>query len=606
MATQTEGLRDRPSARSSQDRLDSWKEVAAYLKCSERTVRRWEDEGLPVHRHVHKTKAAIYAYKAEIDAWWHNGHEQLGRAEQLETETPTSEPKLSVKPWLTVGMALVLLIAALAAWNLERVGSRVLDKSPSQHIQSLAVLPLENLSQDPEQEFFADGMTDALITDLAKIHALRVISRNSIMQYKGKHKPMLEIARELNVDAVVEGTVMRSGDQVRITAQLIEATKDRHLWAEAYERDLRDILRLQDDVAKAIAAQVEIALTPQEKLRLATARPVNLEAHEAYLRGRYYLNKRNEEGFRKANEFFGDAIQKDSNYALGYSGLADSYVLLGEYSLLTPKEAFTKAREGAIKALELDDTLAEAHNALAAVMEDYDWDWPGAEREFRRAIELNPGYSTAHQWYAELLSELGRHQEALAEIKQAQELDPFSLIISVVSADALRTAGQNDSAIDVLRNTLEIDPNFAHAHFHLGLTLLRKEAYPEAVAEFQRAVALSPNVMDYKGALGYAFARSGKPAEARKLLQELEGRSKRGHVSWFYIGAVYAGLDEKNYAFTCLERAYQLREQGLAVMKREPMFDPLRSDTRFRDLLRRMNLPVDSATARVDPQSIPR
>lgn len=356
-------------------------------------------------------------------------------------------------------------------------------------------------------------------------------------------------------------------------------------------------MELQDEVARAITRQIQAKLTPEEQTRLASAKPVNLEAHEAYLKGRYYLNKRTENGFREAIEFFTDAVQRDNDYALGYAGLADTYVLLGEYNLLPGKEAFTKAREGATKALELDNTLAEAHNALAATREDYDWDWQGAEREFRRATELNPGYATAHQWYAELLSELGRHQEAIAEIKQAQQLDPFSLIINTVSADVLRTAGLNDSAIEQLRNTLEIDPNFAHAHFHLGLTLLRKDAFPQAVAEFQMAVAISPSVIDYKGGLGYAYARAGNEVEARKMLQELNAQARRGRSSCFYVGAIYAGMGEKDQAFAFLERAIQEREQGLAVIRREPLFDPLQSDPRYRQLLRRINLPLDSLYA---------
>jgi TolB-like protein/lipoprotein NlpI len=458
------------------------------------------------------------------------------------------------------------------------------------------VLPLENLSADPDQEYFSDGITDALITDLAQIGSLRVISRTSSMQYKRTKKSLPEIARELNVDGIVEGTVLRSGDRVRITAQLLYGPSDKHIWAQSYDRSLRDVLALQNEVAGAIANEINIKVTPQEKMRLATARPVNLEAHEAYLKGRYYLNKRTEEGFGRAIEFFSEAIQKDPDYALGHSGLAESYVLLGEYSLTPAKEAFTNAREAAAKALELDDSLAEAHNALAAVKEDYDWDWPGAEHEFQRAIELNPGYATAHQWYAELLSELGRHEQALAQIKQGQQLDPFSLIINVVYADALRTAGEDDLAIEQLRKTLQIDPNFAHAYFHLGMTHLRKGALAEAIAEFQRAATLSPNVTDYKGALGYAYARAGKRAEARQVLDELKERSGRRYVSWFYVAVIYAGLNEKDLAFACLEKAYTQHEQGFVVMNREPMFDPLRSDPRFADLLRRMNLPVDSTS----------
>lgn len=492
---------------------------------------------------------------------------------------------------------LAILAVLLFAFNAGNLRTRISAGARSPEIHSLAVLPLTNLSGDPEQEYFADGMTDELITDLAHISALRVISRTSVMHYKGTAKTLPQIGRELNADAVLEGTVQRSGDQVRIRAQLIYAPADRHLWAESYEGSLRDVLDLQNKVASAIAREIKIQVTPEEKTRLASARPVNLEAHEAYLKGRYYLNKRTEEGFRGAIGYFGDATQKDLNYPLGYAGLADSYILLGEYSLLPAKEAFTKAREAAAKALELDDTLAEAHNALAAVKVDYDWDWPGAESEFRRAIELNPGYATAHQWYAELLSQLGRHEEALSEIKLAQQLDPFSLIINVVRGDALRGAGQYDLAIEQLNKTLEIDPNFAHAHFHLGMTYLRKEAFADAIAEFQKAVTLSPNVTDYKGGLGYAYARAGKRAEAWNVLEELKERSKRSYIPWFYIAGIYAGLDEKDQAIAYLEKAYARREQGLAVMKREPMFDPLRSDSRFQDLLRRMNLPIDSTNS---------
>lgn len=594
MATQSPNVRE-PSF-SPHERLDSWKEIAAYLKCSERTVRRWEEEGLPVHRHVHKSKAAIYAYKAEVDAWWRNGHEPATLIENSGEKRSGGDTALWRNPWVIAGLALGAMVLATVAANPGGLRDRVIGRGPSLRIQSLAVLPLQNLSRDPEQEYFADGMTDALITDLAHIGSLKVISRTSSMQYKQSKKSLPEIARELNVDGIVEGTVQRSGDRVRITAQLIEAPKDRHIWAESYERDLRDILTLQGEVARDIASQIRVELASNTQERLSKPRTVQPVVYEDYLRGRYYWNQRTEEGFRRAIDYFNEATQKDPNYALGYSGLAHSYILLGEYSLLPAKEAFTKAREAAAKALELDDTLADAHNALAAVREDYDWDWLGAEREFQRAIELNPGYATAHQWYAELLSELGRHEEALAQIKQAQQLDPFSLIINVVTADVLRTAGQDDLSIEQLRKTLERDPNFAHAHFHLGMAYLRKTAFAEAIAEFQRAATLSPNVTDYEGGLGYAYGRAGKLAEARKVLDKLKEQSKRSYIPWFYIAGIYAGLEEKDQALAYLDKAYEQREQGLAVMEREPMFDPLRSDARFQSLLHRMNLPVDSTS----------
>jgi eukaryotic-like serine/threonine-protein kinase len=505
---------------------------------------------------------------------------------------PAPRPKISSRrAALSGGAAVVVLLVGLFALNVGGWRARLLGRGVSPRIESLAVLPLENFSHDPDQEYFADGMTEALITDLSKISALRVISRTSVMQYKGVKKPLPLIAKELNVDAVVEGSVQRSGDHVRITAELIGAQTDTHLWAESYDRDLRDILALQDDVARAIANQIKVKLTPQEQVRLASARPVNPEAHEAYLKGRYYWNKRNEEGLHRAIEYFSEAAEKDRNYALAHAGLADSYGVLGEYGLLPAKEAYAKVREATTRALELDDTLAEAHNALATVKWDYDWDWPGAEREFRRAIELNPGYATAHMWYSELLSELGRHEEALAEIKRAQQLDPLSLIINSVSGLRLLSAGRDDLAIEQLQKTLEIDPNFARAHFFLGQAYMRKGAFAEAIAEFHRATTLSPNITQYKGGLGYAYARAGKSAEAHKLLSELKEHSKRRYVSWSDLAAIYAGLGEKDQAFACLENAYEQRETRVVKVNVVPFFDPLRSDPRFADLLRRIGLP---------------
>jgi len=486
---------------------------------------------------------------------------------------------------------LLVLAALLVGLNVGRWRGRLLGRGTSPRIESLAVLPIANLSGDPQQEYFADGMTEALITDLSKIGALSVISRTSVMRYKGTTKPLPEIARELNVDAVVEGSVQRSGDRVRVTAQLIGARTDTHLWAESYDRDLHDILALQDDVARAIANQIKVKLTPQEQVRLASARPVNPETHEAYLKGRYYWNKRTEEGFHRSIEYFSEATEKDPNYALAHAGLADSYIILGYFSLLPAKEAYAKAREAATRALELDDTLAEAHNALATAKADYDWDWPGAEREFRRAIELNPGYATAHQWYGRLLSELGRHEEALAEIKRAQELDPLSLIINAVGGRILLYAGRDDLAIEQLRKTLEMDPNFAHAHWFLGMAYVRKGALAEAIAEFQRATTLSSNFTQYKAGLGHAYARAGKSAEARKLLYELKELSKRRYVSWCDFAAIYAGLGDKDQAFACLERAYAQRDARLVELKVDARLDPLRADLRFADLLRRVGLP---------------
>src|SRR5579863_9905882 len=336
---------------------------------------------------------------------------------------------------IVFAVALVLILAIPAVWLFRSRGR------PPVGIRSLAVLPLENLSGDASQDYFADGMTDALITDLAQIGALRVISRTSAMVYKGAHKPLPQIARELNVDAVVEGTVVRSGEQVRITAQLIQAPADKHLWAESYEGNLRDTLALQSKVAGAIAEQIRIKLNPQEQAALTHAKMVNPEAYESYLKGRYFWNKRTAEGLKAALAYFNQAIEEDPTYAQAYSGLADTYVLLGdwEYGVLAPKEAYPKARAAAIRALELDNTLSDAHTSLAS-MGMFDWDWQSAGAEYRRAIELNPGYATAHQWYSWHLNLLGRKSEAIAEMRKAVSLDPLSLIIGADMADILFVA----------------------------------------------------------------------------------------------------------------------------------------------------------------------
>src|SRR5712692_4029412 len=358
--------------------------------------------------------------------------------------------------WKTLGTAMVLLV--LMVWIFfwrSRQPANTLSSSP---VRSLAVLPLENLSSD-SQDYFADGMTDELITDLAQISALRVISRTSVMPYKGVRKPLPQIASELNVDAVVEGTVLRSGKQVRITAQLIQAPADKHLWAQSYEGDVRDTLALQKTVARAIAEQIRINLTPHEQAVLEDVKVVNPEAYEAYLKGRYFWNKRTADGLKKAIDYFDQAIEKDPNYAQAYAGLADSYALLGdwEYGVLAPKEAYPRAKAAATKAIELDSTLGEAHISLAFCLDGYDWDWESAGNEFRRGIELNPGYATGHHWYAWHLTALGRDDEAIAEIKKAESLDPLSLIISADLAEELLIAHRYDDAIKQSRQAMDLD-----------------------------------------------------------------------------------------------------------------------------------------------------
>jgi len=455
---------------------------------------------------------------------------------------------------------------------------------------SIAVLPLDNLSGDPEQEYFADGMTEALITDLAQISALKVISRTSVMQYKGAKKPLPEIANELKVDVVLEGSVQCFGERVKITAQLIEAATDRHLWAKSYERELRDILALQNEVARAVADEIKVKLTPQAQARLTSMRQVNPEAHEAYLKGRYFRNKRTKEGLMKSIEYFEQAIKKDPAYAPAYAGLADSYSVLWGLGYLPPKEAYPKVRAAAMKALEIDSTLAEAHTTLASLSDYYDWDWVAAERGYRHAIALNPSYATAHHWYAYYLMAMGRIQESLAETKRAQELDPLSLIINAALGERLYYARQHDQAMEQCQKTVELDSNFHLAHSYLGLAYEQKGMYKEAIAEFQKAIILSRGSSESVANLGYAYAISGQRGEAQKILDELNVPSKQRYVSPFDIAIIYTGLGEKDRAFEWLEKSYEERSGRLMYLKVKPSFDPLRADPRFTALLKKVGL----------------
>jgi len=493
------------------------------------------------------------------------------------------QPRLWLTRRVTVALALVLSLLIFFAW-LFRSGGR----APA-GIRSLAVLPLESLSGDASQNYFADGMTDELITDLAQISALRVISRTSVMAYKGARKPLPQIARELNVDAMVEGTVLRSGDQVRITAQLIEASTDKHLWSQSYEGELRDTLALQNRVAGAIADQIRISLTPQEQTALKNAKVVNPEAYESYLKGRYFWNKRTADGFKVALAYFNQAIEEDPKYAQAYSGLADTYVLLGdwEYGVMAPKEAYPKAKAAATRALELDNTLSDAHTSLAS-LGMFDWDWQSAGKEFRRAIELNPGYATAHQWYAWHLNLLGRQREAIAEIRKAESLDPLSLIISADTADLLFVARRYDESIQQSRKTLEMDPNFAIAHFELSQTYLQKRMYSEAIAELQRAIELSGGSTTFTSNLAYAYAVSERRNQAVKILNDLTSRSN-GSSDAAEIALIHAGLGEKDQAMAWLEKAFS--ERFIPSILLRPGFDPLRSDPRFQNLVHRIGLP---------------
>jgi TolB-like protein/DNA-binding winged helix-turn-helix (wHTH) protein/Tfp pilus assembly protein PilF len=493
--------------------------------------------------------------------------------------------RLSATAWKISAFVLLALIASFATWKLH---SR---NSPPSAIHSLAVLPLESLSNDASQDYFADGMTDELISDLGQIRALRVISRTSVMAYKHARKPLPQIARELNVDAIVEGTVLRSGEQVRITAQLIDATADKHLWSQSYEGELKDTLALQNQVARAIADQIRINLNPQEQAALKIAKVVNPGAYESYLKGRYFWNKRTPDSLKAALAYFNQAIDEDPTYAQAHSGLADTYALLGDwqYAVMTPKEALPKAKAAAIKALELDSTLSEAHNSLAFCFDAFDWDLESAGKEFQRAIELNPGYATAHHWYAWHLSLLGRYDEAIEEMRKAKNLDPLSLIINADLAELLVIAHFYDESIIQSRKTIEMDPNFALAHNQLGQAYLQKHMNGEAVAELQKAVELSGGSPTCIANLARAYSASGKTNEAVRLLGDLKNRPNHNYSDASEIAVIYAALGDKDQAMHWLEMGYEERFNPGVLLR--PGFDPLRSDPRFQDLVLRIGFP---------------
>jgi TolB-like protein len=488
--------------------------------------------------------------------------------------------------WKITGGLLLLVLATLFVWQSRWTHGK------SSEIRSLAVLPMENLSNDLSQEYFADGMTDELITALGTISGLRVISRTSIMPYKHSRRPLREIARELKIDAVVEGTVLRSGEQVRITAQLIRAAADEHLWSHSYQGDVRDTLQLQDKVARDIAGHIRINLTAHEQVLLNDAKVVNPEAYDAYLKGRYFWNKRTEQGLKRAISYFDQAIAKDSDSAQAYSGLADSYALLGdwEYGGLPPKEAFPKAKAAAAKALKLDDNLGEAHASFALCLDLFDWDWKSAEVEFKRSMKLNPSYATAHQWYAWHLIILGRNKEGMAELRQAERLDPLSLIISADIADALLIAHQYDESIQQSRKTIEMDPSFAMAHYQLGQALVQVRRYNEAIRELQEAIDLSRGNPICTSHLAYVYAVSGRRNEAMKILDDLKNGSKQHYANAANIALIHAGLNERDQALMWLRKAYEQRFNPSILVR--PAFDTLRSDPRFQDLLRHLGLPI--------------
>ena len=508
--------------------------------------------------------------------------------DQIKTVSPKHKPpkpkasKLRLGYFLAVSVFLAAVVIVFLLLFLQ---------SKNGAIQSIAVLPLENLSNDPGQEYFVDGMTVALITELSKISALRVISRTSIMQFKGMRKPLPEIARSLNVDAIVEGSVLRAGDKVRITAQLIKMRPEQNLLVEDYVRDLQDVITLQKEVAKAIVHKIKIKLTPAEEANLMITKPVNPKAYELYLLGRSFMYTAISESIQKGIEYFQKSLEIDTSYAPPYSGLADAYTTLGNYGLLQPYEAFPKAKEYAIKALEIDETLAEAHTILGYIKTAWDWDWAGAENSFKRAIELNPGYSYTYLLYSANFQALGRFDQAIETMNRAIELDPLSILNTTFLGSRLFSARRYDEAIAQLKKTLEMDPDYVEALWLLGRVHLQKKMYQEAIAEFQKSINLSKGVTMYIASLGHAYALSGNRSEALRILDELLELSRQQYVSSYEIAVVYTGLGEKDQAIARLKKAFEQRDGWLAfLLKVDPRLDSLRLDPRFISILKNMGL----------------
>ena len=496
--------------------------------------------------------------------------------------TQMSMPRQSLRMLLS-GVLLAALMVGL--WlNRGRIWPASLPDS--QPIRALAVLPLQNLSNDSSQEYFTDGMTDELITDLAQLHELKVVSKTSIMQYKGVRKSLPQIGRELGVDAVVEGSVLRSGNRMRITAQLIQAATDRHLWAHSFDGDLRDVLTLQAQVAEAITGAVKLNLTSAERRRFRSARPMDPDAYDAYLRGRYHLNRRDAEGFEQAIGYFNQSLEKNPNFALAYAGLSDCYTLLS-FEGSTP-EASAKARTAALKAVALDDNSAEPHTSLAGI-DVFEWNWADAEKEFQRALALNPNYALAHHWHGNLyLSPLGRHAEAIAELKRAQELDPLSLIVQTDLGFAYFFAGQYDAAFSHYQKVLAANPSFAPVHWVLGQYYFEREMYGPAMEELAQLLSHNgDSEMARKITASYA---AGGPREFLRFIANAKGANGRHYFGFEYIAKAYMHLGRKKAALAALEQDFRVHDADLIRLKADPSWSRLRAEPEFQEIERRIGL----------------
>jgi TolB-like protein/DNA-binding winged helix-turn-helix (wHTH) protein len=577
------------------------------------SLRRVLGENPGSHRYIVTVPGRGYRFVAEVRAPTGNGDGQNGSAIDhpmravsvtLADAPPTTaglngaigdpEPahhlaRRNLRSFLLWALAVLALgIAVFFFWRSHPKTPARVQSGPAPFAiseKSIAVLPFDNLSGNPENAYFADGIKDEILTRLSKIAALKVISRTSTQKFKSAPDNVHEVAQQLGVANILEGSVQKSGETVRVTVQLIRAQSDTHLWAETYDRKLTDIFQVESEVAQRIATALATTLSVSEKRALAATPTTNVEAYQAYLKGRYFWNKRTDEGYERAAEYFRQAIASDPHYAQAYAGLSDADQFIA-YNTNSPTDLFAKARAAAEKAVKLDETLAEPNASLGLLAMNYDWDWESAEREFKRAIELNPNYATAHHWYAEYLIAVGRPDESLAEIKRARELDPLSLIINTDTGKLLYYARRYDDAISQLRDTLKVDPDFPQAHLWLGSVYATTGLYNEAISEFEKIKGNSWA----PGWFGYVYGVSGRRDEAEKVLTELKRLETERPVDPSNLVNVYLGLGDKDQAFAALEKEYAVRSVGITSLKVNPWYDSLRSDPRFADLLRRTNL----------------
>jgi TolB-like protein/tetratricopeptide (TPR) repeat protein len=570
-------------------RLESWKEIAAYLGRDVTTVRRWEKhEGLPVYRLLHHKLGSIYAYAAELDAW------RDKRAPTAATDAPdvrqvAGVARIGAYALKAAAFAAVLLALTAGLTWLARERTAIQPASASGEIRSLAVLPLQNFSGNPDQDYLSDGMTEALIARLSAIHALRVISRTSAMQYKGTRKSVPAIGKELNVDAVIEGSVLRSGDKIRVTVQLIRADTDEHLWSGTYDRELQDVLALQSEVTYGIARHIEVAVSGPQRGSPVAPRAVAPGVYEAYLKGRFALHKGSRAGLEEALRHFQTAIDTDGTFAPAYAGLASTYEALGlVFYGEPPGETRSKTLVAARKALELDPELAEARALLANALQK-DWHWAEAEAEYRRAIELSPNDAAAHAGLADWLLCQGRTEEALASARRAQEIDPRAFSGGQVGWIFFQ-AHRYDEAIRELRTALTVKPKDPMTVWFLGFALTGAGQFDEAIRTLEEAASLSDGSSAVLGVLVHAYAGAGRRTEALRVLGELHQRRQKGYVPAAAFLNAYLGLGDNEEAFRWLERAAEERSNITQFLKVHPFFDPLRGDPRFTAFLRRANL----------------